>query len=195
MKKLALGLAVILGTISFADSFELRTGYDIGGSYSNGPDADGLPFEIGIEYRKSLSYGFELGAGLAYQWHEDTDNGDMYNSVPIYATARYNFGEFNGFIPYLKGDVGYSFNMGDYNYNSGSYYGAHNVDGDIDNGFYYGVGGGFEYRGLTIDLMYKQNFADYTVKYSGPGYYAENSGNADYSRVTLNIGYNFHVDY
>ncbi|MBP9477073.1 MAG: porin family protein [Sebaldella sp.] len=195
MKKLALSLAVILGTISFADSFELRTGYDIGGSYSNGPDADGLPFEIGVEYRKSLPYGFELGAGLAYQWHESTDNGDMYNSVPIYATARYNFGTFNGFTPYLKGDVGYSFNMGDYNYNSGSYYGRSSVDGDIDNGFYYGVGGGVEYRGLTIDLMYKQNFADYTVKYSGPGYYVEDSGNADYSRVTLNIGYNFHVDY
>ena len=194
MKKLALCLAVILGTLSFADSFEIRTGYDIGGSYSNGPDADGLPFEIGLEYRKALPYGFELGAGISYQWHEDTDEGDLYNSLPIYATARYNFWDYNWFVPYLKGDIGYSFNMGDFDDYDYRYF-NYNVDSEVEDGFYYGIGGGVEYRGLTVDLMYKQNFADYTVKYSGPGYYSEDSGKADYSRVTLNVGYNFHVEY
>lgn len=34
-----------------------------------------------------------------------------YNSIPVYVTAKYNLGTFNEFKPYVKADLGYSFNI------------------------------------------------------------------------------------
>lgn len=40
-----------------------------------------------------------------------TINSSTYDSVPVYATAKYNFKTNSDFTPYVKGDLGYSFNI------------------------------------------------------------------------------------
>ena len=33
-----------------------------------------------------------------------------YTSIPLYLTAKYNFKAVNNFVPYIKANIGYSFN-------------------------------------------------------------------------------------
>ena len=82
MKKLAIGLFLILGLSVFAEGskIEVRGGYDFGAKY----DAKAGTFEIGTEYRYEVSPGVEVGGGIAYQSHKKIKNGyEAYNSVPV----------------------------------------------------------------------------------------------------------------
>ena len=114
MKKLAIGLFLILGLSVFAEGnkIEVRGGYDFGAKY----DVDDI-------------------------W----DGGDA--------------------KPYLKADLGYSFNTNKAN-----------------NGMYYGAGVGVSYNNFNVDLMYKEN------KSKINGWLWDSSLN--YKRITLGFGYN-----
>ena len=68
--------------------------------------------------------------------------------------------------PYLKGDLGYSFNTN-----------------HAKNGFYYGAGVGVSFNNFNVELMYKENKSRYTEWWY--------NGSVNYKRVTLGLGYNF----
>ena len=174
MKKLAIGLFLILGLSVFAEGskIEVRGGYDFGAKYDvddiwDGGDAKAGTFEIGTEYRYEVSPGLEVGGGIAYQSHKKIKNGyEAYNSVPVYLTTKYTFDTGMETKPYLKADLGYSFNTNKAN-----------------NGMYYGAGVGVSYNNFNVDLMYKEN------KSKINGWLWDSSLN--YKRVTLGVGYNF----
>ena len=83
----------------------------------------------------------------------------------MYATAKYTFD--TGVVkPYVKGDLGYSFNTDKFN-----------------NGMYYGAGVGVSYNNFNAELMYKENKSRIDTWWY--------DGNLNYKRVTLGVGYTF----
>jgi hypothetical protein len=171
MKKLLIGLFLVASLSAFSANqvVELKGGVDFGGKYDvddiwdAGKAKTGL--EIGAEYRYNVYPGLELGGGLAFQGHKKLKNGgEGFNSVPVYATMKYSF-DTGDVKPYLKGDLGYSFNTNHAN-----------------NGFYYGAGLGVSFNNFNVELMYKENKSRYT------GWLYD--GSINYKRVTLGFGYN-----
>ena len=214
MKKVLLGL-VALSAVSFAaqgDTYlNARLGGDLGASYTghelNGvdllnEDTDGFGGELALEGYKSITDNFDLGLGLAYQFHADRKtqevseagntgeiSGAEYNSLPIYLTAKYNFNLNSEIKPYLKANLGYSFNFGESDLeakgtgvNAGD---DEKTSIDVENGLYWAVGGGVEYKNFTLDLMYAVTKAETEVKdWDG-------KEDNDYGRVVLSAGYRF----
>ena len=126
-----------------------------------------------------------------------------YTSIPLYVVAKYNFDAINNFVPYIKTNLGYSFNdedgdlkvhgtinepfENDPDYIVTEEWGR-KADVKIENGLYYGIGAGFEYNNFTMDLMYQVNQAEAEITLD------ENEKikkDYDYSRVTLSFGYKF----
>ena len=172
MKKLLIGLFLVASLSAFSANqvVELKGGVDFGGRYDvddiwdAGKAKTGL--EIGAEYRYNVYPGLELGGGLAFQGHKKLKNGgERFNSVPLYATMKYSF-DTGDVKPYLKGDLGYSFNTN-----------------HAKNGFYYGAGVGVSFNNFNVELMYKENKSRYTEWWY--------NGSVNYKRVTLGLGYNF----
>lgn len=182
--------------------------------------ADEFSYEFAVEATRNLTDNLEFGLGVAYQKH-GAPNGtreydDFYNaqgkiehykaeydmkgytSIPLYLTLKYNFNAINNFVPYIKGNLGYSFNEedGDITYtesnltqktSEGYKFGV-----DMNNGLYYGIGAGFEYNNFTIDLMYQVNEATAKLTDKDPGYeYRTIEQDCNYSRLTLSFGYKF----
>ncbi|UUV19701.1 porin family protein [Fusobacteria bacterium ZRK30] len=214
MKKVLLGL-VALSAVSFAaqgDTYlNARFGGDLGASYTghelNGvdllnEDTDGFGGELALEGYKSITDNFDLGLGLAYQFHADRKtqevseagntgeiSGAEYNSLPIYLTAKYNFNLNSEIKPYLKANLGYSFNFGESDLEAketGVSAGDNEKTSiDVENGLYWAVGGGVEYKNFTVDLMYAVTKAEATAN----DFYGKEDN--DYGRVVLSAGYRF----
>lgn len=205
MRKFLLVTGLLASAALYAEGnkIEVRGGFDLGQRYSISNnsllDKDAkFSYELAVEYRKELPYNFELGAGIAYQDHGKTKSkttngieaqGDFYDSVPLYVTARYNFKNSTEVTPYLKTNLGYSFNVNDGSVKAK--YAGVEAKSDINakDGFYYGVGGGLEYKGFVVDLSYQRNYSKVEGKNSQG--LKVNNGNADFDRVTLGFGYNF----
>ena len=189
MKKILLGLFLVLGAASFSNyKIEVKGAYDLGGKYhfeKSSAKGKANAMEAGAEYRYEVTPGLELGGGVAYQAHKNLKEykADMYNSVPVYATAKYTFDTQTAVKPYLKGDLGYSFNNGNHDYGSLGKFTA-------KNGLYYGVGGGVNFNNVNVELMYKENQGEY--KYEGP-LRASKKYDANYRRVSLGVGYDFNL--
>ena len=113
----------------------------------------------------------------------DGQNEKNYNSIPVYGTAKYKFDTQTAVKPYVKGDLGYSFNNGDHDYGRLGKFKA-------KNGLYYGVGGGVNYNNFNVELMYKENQGEY--EYEGP-IGAKSKYDANYRRVSLGVGYDFNL--
>ncbi|UUV17549.1 porin family protein [Fusobacteria bacterium ZRK30] len=218
MKKVLLGL-VALSALSFGakgDTYlNARFGGDLGAEYTkiytkdNGEDVPilnnetkGFGGEIAIEGYRGLTDNFDLGLGLAYQFHgdrEDKSNGTSqgnldskggeYNSVPLYLIAKYNFHMDSEFTPYLKANLGYSFNMGssdiEYSFTDANKSGK--TETEVENGLYWAIGGGMEYHNFTVELMYALNKAKSEIK--GENEKEDN----DYGRLVLSAGYRFNL--
>ena len=195
MKKTLIGLFLVLGAASFADAgkVEVKGGIDFGGKYHYEKDwktqkTKNSSGEIGVEYRNEIIPGLEVGGGTAFQFHKGLkdkikgQNEKNYNSVPVYATTKYTFDTQTVVKPYIKGDLGYSFNRGNYDHNSSERYKA-------KNGLYYGAGGGISFNNVNVELMYKENQGEYKYEGSKKG----NSKDANYRRVSLGVGYNFNL--
>ena len=67
-------------------------------------------------------------------------------------------------------------------------YASKSYDTDITNGLYYGIGGGVQISGLTVDLMYQANYAKAKID-NGDGTRQEH--NLNVHRLTLGLGYAF----
>ena len=197
---LVAGLLASMAVYAEGNKVEVRAGFDFGSTFQHNyydvsEDAK-FSYELGAEYRKELPYNFELGVGLAYQDHGKvktgnyygySTEGDLYDSIPLYVTGRYTFKNSSEFTPYVKANLGYSFNVNDGKITVKDASGEENFDINAKNGFYYGLGLGVEYKGFIADLSYQVNFSD--IEDGSDGYI--NSSKADFQRVTLGLGYNF----
>lgn len=198
MKKILL-IVGLIGSLALAEGnkVEVRGAIDLGQefnhNYWNLKKEAKFSYELAVEYRRELARNFELGVGLAYQDHGKvktgnyngySTEGDLYDSVPLYITSRYTFKNSTELTPYIKTNIGYSFNVNDGTLKEKSIFGDTEYDVTAKNGFYYGVGFGLEYRNFIADLSYQVNYADIEGDYI-------NSSKADFQRFTLGIGYNF----
>ena len=161
---------------------------------------DNLGFEFALEGTRNITDNLELGLGIAYQQNaklkthsnslkEKYEMGN-YNSVPLYVTGKYNITTFsNGITPYVKANLGYSFNLNEKNVKFTDETGATSTGNlKVDNGLYYGAGVGMEYNNFLMDIMYQQTTADAKVSFQGE---KTNKKSFDHSRVTLSLGYKF----
>lgn len=159
-----------------------------------------------LETTKNITPNFELGFGLGYISRRDSshsysevNNGTRfslsykvprYKSIPLYATAKYNFNLDSEFKPYVKADLGYSFNKA----NKSSLYAnivnendasrrVEKVDLKVKNGLYTTIGAGVEYRNFLTELSYSFNKAKVNSTY----------GNFKYNNhsIKLSLGYKF----
>ena len=191
----------------------LRVGGDVAPRYKQAHvedytlnDKDGKNFggEVALEFMRELwpESGFQLGLGVAYQRHSDVDGKSYtdpfpleidvprFDSVPIYATAKYVFGNWNGWKPYAKADLGYSFNFKHGGLDVNDEGERYSLDTKIKDGMYWGAGLGVEYGDWTLDAMYKAN--DAKLKVSGDE--GSKSSDYNYSRVTFSVGYKFDMN-
>ena len=215
-KKVLLGLAA-LSCVSLAaegTNVYLKAGADILQRFDetkyntlklNKEKGDDFGYELTVEVMREVYSNLELGFGLSYQDHGDpktssnnfSEKYEMsgYKSVPIYITAKYNIPVKGNIKPYLKADLGYSFNDERGNFkviktasSKASEPGySRELLTKVENGLYYGIGAGAEYNNFVIDLMYKINKAKVEMN----NYNERIKGDLDYSRVTLSIGYKF----
>lgn len=203
MKKLLMVLALTISAASFsAGTAEVRLGLDINPKFSGDSKVEDVKtsWELAAEYTVPVWENFELGGGLAYQNHgkitfANSDvSSEIYDSVPLYVTAKYKFANKSEFKPYAKANLGYSFNMNDGSYSYASITG-NKVDVDITakNGLYAAIGGGVEYKGYTADLSYQTNYSSISRDFSvaGTTFATEDLGNVNFGRVTLGVGYQF----
>ncbi|WP_163468955.1 outer membrane beta-barrel protein [Fusobacterium sp. IOR10] len=171
----------------------VRVGGDIMAKYDKvyqgyfDDSTDGFGGEVALEGYKMLNDNVDVGLGLAYQFHADRDSkngvdGVEYDSVPLYLTAKYNFITDSNIKPYLKANLGYSFNFNASDAKSSS---IGSTGTSVDDGLYWAAGAGMEYNNFTVDLMYAVNKAE-----SSADSYSVKSDN-DYDRVVLSVGYLF----
>lgn len=165
---------------------------------------------IALEITKDLGSNFEAGIGLGYVWHrrrsyeENGINSDgvryhgngkipAINSVPLYVTGKYKFNTNSNVKPYIKADLGYSFNRmkSSFDVNGVDQYGGTyttKYEGlKAKNGLYTAVGFGAEYNNVTIDLSYV--FTGAKVRISDEE--GTNSFRANNSAIRLTVGYKF----
>lgn len=216
-----------LSTLSLANgNFDLRVGGDIHskvnslGVYSSGNTED-YGYEIGIEYTKPLTEKLELGLGVAYQNHAKISgeksgfskwNGVIeseyskgyedfkgYDSIPIYLIGEYTLTNKWIFRPYIKVNLGYTFNFGseDIKYKDGVEYenesidtdlggqifDSYNLSTDIKNGLYYAAGIGIEYKRLALEMLYQVNEAKLYIN--------NKKYDSNYNRISLVLNYKF----
>lgn len=212
-KKVLLGLAA-LSCVSLAaegTNVYLKAGADMlqrfdevkyDGEKLNKDDGDDFGYELTVEVMREVYPNFELGLGLSYQDHGDPKSINVYykdldgnikseipgfKSVPLYVTAKYNFPVEGNIKPYLKADLGYSFNEENGDVKGDILGHAIKYPTKVKNGLYYGIGAGAEYNNFVVDLMYKMNKAKIEIDDEGDKYKKD----LDYSRITLSVGYRF----
>lgn len=217
MKKVLFGLIALsavsmaqtegLGNLYFKFGVDVAQKYkqfDVDGEKISNKEPKDIGYELTIEGTKEVAPNFELGLGVSYQDHGkikekmSTEDPEVeyiiftpggYTSIPVYITGKYNIPTESNIKPYLKADLGYSFNVGEKQaryrwYDAGGvdlYDKDENFKLKVKNGAYFGVGAGVEYNEFVAEVMYKVNKAK--VDTDGE------IDKFDYSRVTLAVGY------
>lgn len=156
-----------------------RIGMDPWSEYTN-QDSDGVGYEAGLELLREVYPDTYLGIGAMYQVHADGKDGGEYSSAPVYATAKYRFWQDNDFGLYAKGNLGYSFNFNEEDFDKD----GKKSSSKVHDGMYWAAGLGAEYRDFFLDVMYQQNMA--TSRADG-----QSRDDNNYNRVTVGAGYNF----
>ena len=220
MKKVLLGLFALASVSAVAAegvNVYGRLGLDVYSHYNKIVDEDNgqtlskakgkVAPSIALEVTKDLGSNFEAGLGLGYVWHgkrdyKETgidDDGFNYeakgkvpaiNSIPLYVTGKYKFDTGSDIKPYVKADLGYSFNKMK---KSATVTGKELSTGDpvrgtfeglkAKNGLYAGIGVGLEYSNVTADLSYVLTKSK--IKYE------DQSTKANNGAVRLTVGYKF----
>ena len=130
---------------------------------------------LSAEFFSKINNNFEIGGGITFQIPRSQKDfqGDFY-FIPLYGAIRVR-AETEKVDPYFIGQLGYNFFDGDNDY-------AGVID--LEGGLYYGLGGGIIInKHFLIELLYSVN--------NGSGQAFGISGDVEYSKVTLNFGYNF----
>lgn len=212
MKKVLLGLFA-LSTMAMAQNYfdgnnnlYLKAGFDIAEKYdvissgeidANDSKSDDLGFELAAEFTRDFMSNLELGLGIAYQEHGEPKDKKYYDwlkisapgysSIPLYFVGKYNFKIKSDIKPFIKFNLGYSFNDIDGKFVSTMPQPmadvVSKVPAKVEDGMYLGIGAGVEVDNFVTELNYKINKGE--VSYEGTNY------DYDYSRVTLSFGYKF----
>ena len=213
MKKLLLGLFVLGAVSAVAADNGInvygRLGLDVTSRYNKLVWSDGseavsekgkLAPSIAIEITKSFTNKFEAGVGIGYVAHGKRDFriygqkvGDLpaTNSVPLYVTAKYTFGS-SDLKPYVKADLGYSFNHMKSSTTLSDGVNKYEVSGlKVSNGLYTSVGVGVEYNNITADLAYVFTGGKYNFVNESTNKEVGNSGNNSAIRLTVGYKFNF----
>ena len=215
MKKILLGLLVLSSAVSFANqgiNVYGKFGVDVVSRFNKLSD-EGETFVKGkgkvapaifLEATKNLTPNFEAGLGLGYIWRgkenfefyddEDKVSGKFprYNSVPLYLTGKYNFNLDSEVKPFVKADLGYSFNRAK-KLTGTSVDTRHNTTEDISgkikfkNGLYASVGVGFEYRNFVTELSYVHT----TAKIKWDDEDGSDTERYNNNALRLTVGYKF----
>lgn len=104
-----------------------------------------------------------LGLGLTYQFHAERDSQNVtdsygpyevsgvdYKSIPVYLIAKYNFNLDSQIKPYLKANLGYSFNFDPSDYEEKWDGGSFKAELEVKDGLYWALGGGLEYNCFAL---------------------------------------------
>lgn len=165
MKKILFGLFA-LSTLAFGaigdDHLYLRAEFspfskydlDNGAKVDNKDRINGAAYGIAVEATREVLYNLEIGLGIAYQWNGEFDYNNNYkgkdlpdfNSIPVYITGKYALYNGDNWTPYIKADIGYSFNDIE-----------DNEKFSYENGLYYGIGFGMEIQNLSLEMSYRVN--------------------------------------
>lgn len=222
MKKMLFGLGVfVLGTTVFGEEnhLYLKAGGNIFSRYSKYSEkgvattedrltkgkTKGFGYELAIEGTRDISNNIEVGLGIAYQNNNKTKNYSFtadgvkstttvgkYDSVPLYVLGKYNFESINDWKPYVKMNLGYTFNINEDKtkmvYTEGNENRNYSFKTKVKNGLYFGIGAGAEYNNFLIDLTYSVNH--------GKAQIIEDAAKTkyqhfDFGRVILSAGYKF----
>lgn len=201
------------------DGFEYGLGY---------PKKGKIGYGLFLEATKNMTSKLELGLGVGYIQRKGTNashlSGDSYShgigptqvgkthdyykaerysSFPLYMTLKYNFDVESDFKPYIKADLGYSFNKikSSMNVKQIEYINGvqnsedqYSVGLKVKNGLYTGIGVGVEYNNFLAELSYVHTSAKLNATYTGSDFstgsetrtYKQNN-----SAVRLLIGYKF----
>lgn len=122
---------------------------------------------------------------------------NRYNSIPLYFLVKHNFYSQSDLRSYLKVDFGYAFNKtkstlnltestdaaGDNNYSTEK----HNISLNVENGNYYGIGFGVEYKNILAEIAYTHT--DSRLTYSSKLIRGESEYKNDALRFS--VGYRF----
>lgn len=165
MKKIIFGI-LALSTLAFAEvgdknlymraEFSGFGEYDLEGAENNlvKDKFKEAGYSLGVEYMTEFMPSLEVGIGTGYQWQGEFGYKLGYagneipemNSIPLYATMKSSLAPIGMWTPYLKADLGFSFNdLSD------------NAHYKYDNGIYYGIAFGFDIEDLSLELAYKTN--------------------------------------
>lgn len=224
MKKILLGLFAVASVSAMAaEGINVygRVGLDVYSHYNKVAFEDEGQFSvkakgkiapsIALEVTKDFTSNFEAGIGLAYVSHGKRDfkgfiapnlfesdvSGKIpaVNSVPLYVTGKYKFNTNSDVKPYVKADLGYSFNRMKKSFDitfkdrqSGEVLDSAKIeDLKAKNGLYTAVGFGVEYNNVTADLSYV--FTGAKIKLSDEE--GTKSYKANNSAIRLTVGYKF----
>lgn len=211
--------------INFAGNYDKYSVFD---QDINRDGSSGTGWEIALEVTENITPNFEFGVGIAYQKHskvrsysevynqgsytdvstnetieyydEFKSSMQNYQSVPVYAVAKYNFEAKNEFVPYVKAHLGYSFNIKDGNSKAEDIenwggeeelFGKYDRSSKIKNGAYVGIGVGVEKDSFFADLMFQKTYAMAENVYDDGDYIYNVKDDLNYSRWTLAAGYKF----
>lgn len=120
----------------------------------------------------------EIGIGISYQDQNKKlkeriiNDSEDWNYTPIYATGKYIIEDDENSTKYLKLNFGYSFKEVSKDEGRDS-------EDKLQGGVYYGIGGGIDFRDMSVGIMYQVN---------KDGRESQNSYKDD-SRVTFSVDY------
>ena len=189
MKKILLGLFALASVSAVAAegvNVYGRLGLDVYSRYQKIEESSVLKTKgkvapsIAVEVTKDLGSNFEAGLGLGHVWNGkrnmtvDYEKIEAIRSIPLYVTTKYKFDAGSDVKPYVKADLGYSFNQMKKN----------DYDLKAKNGLYAGIGAGVEYNNVTADLSYVFTGAKYKFENG-------NTYKANKNAVRLTVGYKF----
>ena len=182
MKKILLGLLVFSSAVTFANqgiNVYGKFGVDVVSRFNKiSEEGETLIKSRGkvapaifLEATKNVTPDFEAGLGVGYIWRgkenfefEDSDDKvtgkfPRYDSIPLYLTGKYNFNLNSEIKPYVKADLGYSFNRAKKSTGTDLDKMTNTVEDfsekiKFKNGLYASVGVGLEYRNFVTELAY-----------------------------------------
>ncbi|WP_101776374.1 outer membrane beta-barrel protein [Pasteurella oralis] len=169
-----------------------------------------------ITYNATPKTELGFGLGYVYRKHYDykvaqkTNSGNnalidvieeypvnRYFSIPLYFLVKHNFQIQQNLHSYIKVDFGHAFNKiksnmtliehNDYIGNGKYHTTQHNISLNVENGNYYGVGFGIEYKNMLAELAYTHT--DSHLTYSSKLIRGEAKYNNDSLRFS--VGYRF----
>lgn len=180
-----LGLVLMFGLNNAFAGGAVKLGIDFEGDHDVSYDGSTASFDAksGVSFSGELLAPMnpyvDFGGGITFQFPRELDGWeDEFNFIPIYGLIRVKSPS-GDIAPYFTGQIGYNFLLANSAYKT--WYG---VEGDVDGGLYYGLGGGIIIHDrFVVELLYTVNNGEIT--------FPDATFDVEYTKFTLNLGFNF----